>query len=159
MKPAVPLKLRKNIPSLSGLKQALCFYAALRKESTCIRFRSSDSEGISHWKDSLLSRTKTTTLCELHFPTVFITVVFVIFKFEMILARHSAKVKCFFYFFSVLCIDRIIFFKSVCSEDLPRTDTETTDDCFSFLCTKFGIGINGSHQYRCILIICCLFGG
>ena len=44
-------QITKNIfSSLTGLYQVLCLYAAIRKESTSFRFRSSNSEVISHWK-------------------------------------------------------------------------------------------------------------
>jgi len=59
-------------------------------------FRSSDSEGISHWKDWPLPRTTRQLSVQLHIPTVFVIVVFVLFKFLYILARQSTKVKSFF---------------------------------------------------------------
>ena len=45
-----------EISPLSGLRQALCLYAAIRKESTCFRFRSFDSEVMGHWNVLPLAR-------------------------------------------------------------------------------------------------------
>ena len=43
------------------------------------------------------------------------------------------------------------------SEDLPPANAETLHNGFPFFCTQLGIGIHGSHQNRCILVVCRLF--
>ena len=40
-----------------------------------------------------------------------------------------------------LCIYKIIFFESVCTEDLPFSNTKPSYYCFSFLSTKHWVGI------------------
>ncbi len=63
-----------------------------------IAFRSSDSEGISHWKVSPLPRTNRQFSERFSFrPSS--SQSFVIFKFESILTRYGTKVKCFTKFF------------------------------------------------------------
>ncbi len=71
----------KNVPSLCGFCQTLCFYAAIRKESTCkmlsvLRLRSDKS-----LERTAIASHQPATLCKHHIPTVFVIVFFVIFKF------------------------------------------------------------------------------
>ncbi len=57
--------------------------------------RSSDSEVMGHLEGHAIASHRPATLCRHHDPTVFLTVVFVIFKFEQIIARKCGFVKGF----------------------------------------------------------------
>ena len=62
-------------------------------------FRSFDSEAIGHKEYSVIVLHQPTTLCKRRTPTLFITVVFVIFKFDKIIALNTEFVNTFFDFF------------------------------------------------------------
>ena len=70
-------------PSLTELQQALCLYAALRKESTHILFSVLRLRGDKSLESLTIASHQPATLSRLHNPTVLVTVIFVIFKFYM----------------------------------------------------------------------------